>query len=377
MSEMVVNEITKIYNGSEVFFKEGNGEAKVRVDEVARFCGWVQTDIKNGKEYNTVKWSRVNGYLDELGFDHKCTKGDFIPEYIMYPLIGKAKNEQATNFMLWVGQVIAEIRKNGMYISDRATTAQKKYNYNLLDITFSDCPLEKLQNTYNECLTYHRNNKTRIPYAANSKRRKDATHTHADSKLMVMDRIINTLEKRRENLLGSYQVGLCVSIDETIKSIKDDIKTQHNLISRGKTGSQTKKINDLQKQLNYYCPNLFEFTRIDYHPFSVNYMTKIIQPSGGGFKTVTSDAYRAWQSHFPDDQINDDIDIDFSEKVYIWLRFDCLDRFDVTNLEKTFIDQLCRHFGVDDNNIEIQECTVNEHVNSYEDGHIFYLFRQA
>ena len=42
-------------------------------------------------------------------------KGDFIPEYIMYALIGKAKNEKATQFMLWVGQVLTEIRATGKY----------------------------------------------------------------------------------------------------------------------------------------------------------------------------------------------------------------------------------------------------------------------
>jgi len=45
----------------------------------------------------------VNEFLDELEFSQEVAKGDFIREYIMYALIGKAKNEKATKFMLWVG----------------------------------------------------------------------------------------------------------------------------------------------------------------------------------------------------------------------------------------------------------------------------------
>ena len=47
-----------------------------------------------------------------------CTTGDFIPENIMYTLVGMAdfkKNPKAKDFMLWVGKVIAEIRQTGNY----------------------------------------------------------------------------------------------------------------------------------------------------------------------------------------------------------------------------------------------------------------------
>ena len=70
------------------------------------FVGGQELQVK--KDY--VMWDRVNEYLNKLGFPQMCGKDDFIPEYIMYALIGKAKNEKATKFMLWVGQVLVEIR---------------------------------------------------------------------------------------------------------------------------------------------------------------------------------------------------------------------------------------------------------------------------
>ena len=103
--------ITREYNGVGVHFEIIDNESYVSIEDVARFCGW--TKIANsGNE--VIRWDRVEKYLKELGVP-TCGHGDFIPEYIMYPLIGKANNEKATQFMLWVGKVIAEIRQNGSY----------------------------------------------------------------------------------------------------------------------------------------------------------------------------------------------------------------------------------------------------------------------
>ena len=98
-------------NTEEVVFKVENGISYVRIDEVAKFCNF--GELKNEKFY--PKWSRINDYLLDLNFSTEVAKGDFIPEYIMYALIGKAKNEKATQFMLWVGQVLTEIRATGKY----------------------------------------------------------------------------------------------------------------------------------------------------------------------------------------------------------------------------------------------------------------------
>lgn len=108
---MKKNIITRDYEGVEVKFELINGESFVSIEDVAKFCGWTQ--IKNGKEY--IRLETVNKYLNELGNSQEVGKGDFIPEYIMYPLIGKAKNDKATRFMMWVGKTIAEIRQNGKY----------------------------------------------------------------------------------------------------------------------------------------------------------------------------------------------------------------------------------------------------------------------
>ena len=104
--------ITREYKGIGVHFEVINGESYVLIDDIARFCGWTRT-ANSGNE--VIMWSRVNNYLEDLSVHTSVHAGDYVPEYLMYPLIGKANNEKATQFMLWVGKVIAEIRQNGSY----------------------------------------------------------------------------------------------------------------------------------------------------------------------------------------------------------------------------------------------------------------------
>ena len=108
------NLIKTKYNNEEVVFKVENGVSYVRINEVAKFCGWTQI-AKSGNE--VIRWERVREKLELLGIPN-VGDGDFIPENIMYTLVGMAdfkKNPKAKDFMLWVGKVIAEIRQTGSY----------------------------------------------------------------------------------------------------------------------------------------------------------------------------------------------------------------------------------------------------------------------
>ena len=109
------NELIKQnYEGEEVVFKIENGVSYVRINEVAKFCGWSRI-ANSGNE--VIRWDRVKEKLELLGVPN-VGYGDFIPESIMYPLIGMAdmtKNTKARDFMMWVGQVLTEIRATGKY----------------------------------------------------------------------------------------------------------------------------------------------------------------------------------------------------------------------------------------------------------------------
>ncbi len=113
--------MNEIINIGGVDCYEKDGVVYLRLETVARGLGFTQTQIKNGVEYVSVRWERVEQYLAELGFPHKWGKDDFIPENIFYRLAMKAKNETAEKFQAKIAdEVIPSIRKHGMYATEGA-----------------------------------------------------------------------------------------------------------------------------------------------------------------------------------------------------------------------------------------------------------------
>ncbi len=95
---------------------EENGIVYANVEDVARGLGFT-TVATSGND--TVRWARVNTYLEMVGFSHSCGKEDFIPENIVYKLAMKANNEIAIKFQnLLADEIIPSIRKNGMYATE-------------------------------------------------------------------------------------------------------------------------------------------------------------------------------------------------------------------------------------------------------------------
>ena len=116
-----MNEIINI-QGIECYEKDGT--AYLKLDTVARGLGFIQTQNKNGSEYTSVRWERVEQYLGEMGFPHKWGKDDFIPENVFYRLAMKAKNETAERFQAFIAdEVIPSIRKHGAYMTPETLEA--------------------------------------------------------------------------------------------------------------------------------------------------------------------------------------------------------------------------------------------------------------
>ena len=108
------NEIMTI-NGVSCYEKDGI--AYLNLEAVARGLGFTKK-ANSGNE--VVNWTRVRGYLSDLGVVQKCTTGDFIPENIFYRLAMKAKNETAEKFQALVAdKIIPSIRKTGGYIASQ------------------------------------------------------------------------------------------------------------------------------------------------------------------------------------------------------------------------------------------------------------------
>jgi prophage antirepressor-like protein len=103
----------------EVAAKLENDEVMFEAGVTARSLGFVKTEAKNGKQYTSVRWSRVNGYLAEVGFDQQVGEGDLLPESIVYLLAFKGETKLAIDFQKWLAiEVIPSIRKHGAYMTD-------------------------------------------------------------------------------------------------------------------------------------------------------------------------------------------------------------------------------------------------------------------
>lgn len=118
----------KVLNICGVDCYEKDGIAYLKLETVARGLGFTHKEVKNGKEYESVRWSVVKSYLKDLGFRPQVGekfsptnwgKDDFIPENIFYRLAMKAKNETAEKFQAKVAdEIIPEIRKTGGYVAN-------------------------------------------------------------------------------------------------------------------------------------------------------------------------------------------------------------------------------------------------------------------
>lgn len=106
-----MNEIMNI-GGVDCYEKDGT--AYLKLETVARGLGFTRT-AASGNE--VVMWSRVEGYLKDLGV-HTSAHDGFIPENIFYRLAMKAKNETAEKFQALVAdEIIPSIRKHGAYMT--------------------------------------------------------------------------------------------------------------------------------------------------------------------------------------------------------------------------------------------------------------------
>lgn len=93
-----------------------DGSISVNAEDTAIGYGWTQTQMKNGKEYTSVRWERMNGFSAECGFPHEWGKDDYLPESLFYMLGFKAGNDRALKYQQWLAiDVLPSLRKTGMY----------------------------------------------------------------------------------------------------------------------------------------------------------------------------------------------------------------------------------------------------------------------
>jgi hypothetical protein len=231
------NEIMKMYGDTQIVFKQNeSGVYTVKIDEVAKLCGWIK--YSKGIEY--IRWERVNKHLQTLGCP-PVGKGEFIPEYLMYALISKGESKKATDFSIWVGKILVDLRTKGFVIMEHAEEEsvlfETKYGSRRIGITFeSTADIDAEYSRFYEMCKY------RIAHnkMTNSER------------VRKQKLILKALDHRLEVAIAQgvrQNVHLIISIQDLKDNVAEDIDEGNNRSLGRKVGDKTRRIAELEAEL--------------------------------------------------------------------------------------------------------------------------------
>jgi len=363
--------------------------------------GELQVCIINGKEYfgatNTAKMlgyanphdaigrhCKKNGVVKHEVIDNMGRKQEInlITEGNLYRLIAKSKLPSAELFESWVfDDVIPSINRNGAYVSPNITEEQEekldKYSTNKkIKNTFKFCNIESIEQEFKECMIYYKN--------------KDGKEKNA-----IQNTVINALNDRKQTLIDSGKGSFALVLAEVVNTISKK-KTETSNKRNGQTirykngiiDKQTQIINEkdeelsnLESKIAYLNPSIEEYMVVHTHGISENYLyEKVFSDYKGEYITVKTNTYKNWIRNFPSHQVTpkEELNVDWDRPIVVFIKFDCMPRFDKQNLLKASIDQLIgREYAENDNIIDKMIVEKNKDVESYKDGKIYFYIRNA
>ena len=204
----------------------------------------------------------------------------------------------------------------------------------------------------------------------------------ASERLKTYELTRSALEDLLPTLTDSFDIEM---VQAPLRKLNKLIENQKMYISRSKLGSSTKRINNLEQQLDEWIqyteqleqqiddlvPPQRQWTTLPCHPFSENYQYDK--------QYHITPAYRYWRNNFPrhlvptreDYEANHNID--FTKPICIEFKLVHMDKFDTANLIKSLLDMLFNDIlGVDDNIVtKIIPETVG-YCDSYDEGQISF-----
>ena len=140
-------------------------------------------------------------------------------------------------------------------------------------------------------------------------------------------------------------------------------------------------IKEQQNIISTLNPPLEDYMVLDAHGLSENYMNETVENEMTGKNiTVKSYVYKNWIKKFPSFQLKDkeELNVDWDRPITVFLKFDCMDKFDVQNFSKSAIDQvITRDFGEDDNIIDKVIVERNKSVESFDEGRIYVYIQNV
>jgi len=377
------NNKNELQNMLAVFNNEQFGELQICTIDGKEYFGATNTAKMLGyaNPHDAIgRHCKKNGVVKHEVIDNmgRTQEINLITEGNLYRLIAKSKLSKAEEFESWVfDEVLPSLRKRGVYImeyaDDKVIDNEKLFGKRRVKNTFAKAEVHDVEKLYEDCINYINDQYS------------------TKDKIKICQSIFNGLSELNLKLAEDAvrNIGKCYDVSLLQNRVLGDKAKYQNKRNGGIKSSKTKEIDkqgrliseqdeiirEQQNKLDFLDPDIEEFTVVDCHGFSCNYMVKNIIDDYGKLRTVTSDEYRNWQNRFPNEAISHEEHIDWSKKIYLWLRFDAVERTDTDNLIKTFQDQISKYYGASDGNVQIREATVNKIVSSFKDGKIYYIIK--
>lgn len=293
----------------------------------------------------------------------------YLTEEQVYDFMFESKTDKCKAFRKWLSnEVLPTIRQNGAYVSGNITEEQEdnlKYatSSSRKDL-FVNVPIENLNEAYQECMHYNKKKS-------------------APERIKIEKEIITTLQNRANAAIENGSAPIALVVQMEISKIQKNMTERSNRSYGTRLGNANKKLNIVQEQLeeakeciNYLFPREEEWQCLNLHGFSINSMYEpYMDRSTNEASERRTRAYRMWATDFAREIAKLDLDIDFSNGVDVFLKFDYMPRFDCHNFSKSFIDCFANYYGVNDNNFQLKCCDKNSHVNSFAEGNIWFVVR--
>lgn len=359
-------------NDLKVFSNELFGELRiVTINEdvyfigkdVAEALGYTDTNraVKQHVDKEDLKVCSRKGYGDlyptlwdnENDFANKI----LINESGMYSLIFGSKLQSAKAFKRWVtSEVLPELRKSGVYITESATDEAIDFNrvYGKRRVRKSIRETQDVRKLFEDYIKL-----SAVERSAKRIDNKDRINTLN----IFADELENKLANEAVNMRGSE----LLATQELLTDIHKEKNRLSNKLNGGKKSHLTKQIAHLKEELNMTTSDYYE---IPHHGFSVNYQYSFDERTK---KVCKSRAYQTWINKL---NLNECLPVELpnvslEEPLRISLCYVCKESFDVENMNKSILDEVANYYNFNDNIISEVRSKRIETCDEYYEGKIY------
>ncbi len=197
-----------------------DGGILINAEDAARGFGWTRI-AQSGNE--TIRWERINKFINELDSCPQVGMGDYIPESVFYILGMKASNKTAQEFQKWLAiKVIPSIRKTGSYLVSNPQNVLSEMRVQM-ETLVNDIVTQKVNEIEEKCSNYYRPAHVEKYKISHYIKKRLGIKKANDEYELIKERVLLKLNANKwEDIPIETLVNSLNLIDESIRIIKLD-----------------------------------------------------------------------------------------------------------------------------------------------------------